>query len=97
MSQLKSYLEETYALYHLPIWITEFSLIKFGSGAPTYPTSAQEAAFLTAASKMLAGLPYVQSYAWYALTGAHNGGNTILFGDGATTPTAVGSAFKAAP
>jgi len=94
---LKSYLQQTYELYHKPIWITEFSLIAFSSGPPSYATPAQEAAFLTAATKMLAGLPYVQRYAWYTLTGTHNGGNTVLFGDGKTTPTAVGKAFKEVP
>jgi hypothetical protein len=63
---------------------------------PAYPTPAQEAAFLTAATKMLAGLPFVQRYAWYTLTGAHDGGTTILFSDGAAQ-TAVGQAFKGAP
>jgi len=97
VDQLKSYLEETYNLYHLPIWITEFSLIRFSSSAPVYPTPTQQAAFLSAATKMLAGLPFVQRYAWYTLTGAHNGGTTILYSDGATAPTAVGTAFKQAP
>lgn len=94
---LKAYLEQTYSLYHLPIWITEFSLIRFGSGRPVYPSPTQEAAFLTAAAKMLAGLPFVQRYAWYTLTGARNGGNTILYSDGTMTPTPVERAFKDAP
>lgn len=96
VNSLKRYLEETYALYHLPIWITELSLIHFTRSTPVYPTPDQQAAFLAAAAKMLAGLPFVQRYAWYTLTGAHNGGTTILYSDG-TTQTAVGRAFKEAP
>lgn len=97
VNELKKYLEQTYDLYHLPIWITEFSLIRFSRSAPVYPTQTQQAAFLTAAAKMLAGLPFVQRYAWYTLAGAHNGGTTILYSDGTTTVTAVGNAFKEAP
>jgi hypothetical protein len=93
VNDFKKYLEQTYSLYHLPIWITEFSLIKFTSSNPIYPTQAQQAAFLTAAAKMLAGLPFVHRYAWYTLAGARNGGTTILYSDG-TSPTAVGKAFK---
>jgi hypothetical protein len=46
---------------------------------------------------MLAGLPFVQRYAWYTLTGKQDGGNTILYTHGPTTPTAVEKAFKKAP
>lgn len=97
VNDLKSYLEETYNLYHLPIWITEFSLINFQGRKPAYATPAQEAAFLTAATKMLARLPFVQRYAWYTLTGTRNGGNTVLYTHGPTTPTAVEKVFKKAP
>jgi hypothetical protein len=98
VSELKSYLEQTYALYHLPIWITEFSLINFSSARPVYPPQAQEAAFLTAATKMLDGLPFIQRYAWYTLTGAQSGGTTILYSDGGNSAaTAVGRAYKEIP
>jgi hypothetical protein len=98
VSNLKAYLQQTYDLYHLPIWITEFSLISFQTGKPVYPTPAQQAAFLTAAAKMLAGLPFVQRYAWYTLAGTHNGGTTVLYSDGASpSQTAVGRAFKEVP
>jgi len=97
VAELKRYLQQTYSLYHLPIWITEFSLINFQHPSPAYATRTQEAAFLTAATKMLAGLPYVQRYAWYTLTGTRNGGNTVLYTGGRTTPTAVENAFRKAP
>jgi hypothetical protein len=97
VSELKNYLEGTYRLYHLPIWITEYSLISFQGSKPAYATANQEAAFLTAATKMLTGLPFVQRYAWYTLTGKQGGGNTILYTQGPTTATAVEKAFKRAP
>jgi len=97
VSELKNYLVETYRLYHLPIWLTEFSLINFQGREPSYATPGQEASFLTAATKMLATLPYVQRYAWYTLTGKKAGGNTILYTRGPSTATAVEKVFKKAP
>ena len=66
VAQLKSYLQATYARYHLPIWLTEFALIRFGATA-TYPSPRGQAAFLTAATAMLRRLAYVQRYSWFAL------------------------------
>jgi hypothetical protein len=96
VNELKRYLAQTYSLYHLPIWVTELSLINFQHARPAYATRAQEATFLTAAAKMLAGRPYVKRYAWYTLTGKQ-GGNTVLYTGGRTTPTAVENAFRRAP
>ena len=72
-------------------------MVKFGSPT-TYPTDAQQSAFLTGAAAMMAGLGYVQRYAWFALpvsTGPSGDGNLGLFGSGpAVTPE--GRAFEAA-
>jgi hypothetical protein len=94
VQQLESYLQAIYDRYHLPIWLTEFALINFGGG-PSYPTDAQQAAFLTAATQMLATLPYMQRYAWFALPVSSGSGTTGLFGSGAVA-TQVGRAFEAA-
>jgi RNA polymerase sigma factor (sigma-70 family) len=94
VQQLESYLQAIYDRYHLPIWLTEFALINFGGG-PSYPTDAQQAAFLTAATQMLATLPYMQRYAWFALPVSSGSGTTGLFGSGAVA-TEVGRAFEAA-
>jgi hypothetical protein len=80
--------------YHLPIWLTEFALTNFG-GTPEFPTQAQQAAFLTAVASMLAGLPYVQRYAWFALPVSSGRGTTGLFGAGAVA-TVVGRAYEEA-
>jgi RNA polymerase sigma factor (sigma-70 family) len=95
VQQLESYLQAIYDAYHLPIWLTEFALTDFAAQGPVYPSQAQQAAFLTAATKMLAGLSYVQRYAWFALPVSTGSGSTGLFGTGAVT-TQVGQAFEAA-
>jgi RNA polymerase sigma factor (sigma-70 family) len=95
VQELESYLQAIYNRYHLPIWVTEFALANFGSATPVFPTLAQQAAFLTAAAKMLDGLPYVQRYAWFALPTSTGSGTTGLF-TASVTPTEVGRAFEAA-
>jgi hypothetical protein len=95
VQELQSYLQAIYDRYHLPIWLTEFALVSF-AGSPALATEAQQAAFLTAATRMLAALPYVQRYAWFALPVSSGSGSTGLFGTGAVV-TAVGRAFEAAP
>jgi RNA polymerase sigma factor (sigma-70 family) len=95
VQELESYLQAIYARYRLPIWVTEFALANYGSATPTFPAQAQEAAFLTAAAKMLDGLTYVQRYAWFALPASAGSGTTGLFGAGAVA-TSVGRAFEAA-
>jgi hypothetical protein len=95
VQQLESYLQAIYNRYHLPIWITEFALTSYAGPTPTFPTEAQQAAFLTAATTMLDGLPYVQRYAWFALPVSTGSGTTGLFNPGPAA-TEVGRAFEAA-
>jgi hypothetical protein len=93
VNELESYLEQTYILWGKPIWLTEFALTNFQAGpTPVYPTAAQQAAFLTAATKMLSTLPYVQRYAWYGLSMY----GTALF-TSTSSATAAGEAFENAP
>jgi RNA polymerase sigma factor (sigma-70 family) len=91
--QLRDYLRKTYERYHKPIWLTEYALINF-TGTPKYPSASQQASFVTASTAMLAGLSYVERYAWFALP-ATNGSGTGLYVD-ARTPTAAGVAYRAA-
>jgi RNA polymerase sigma factor (sigma-70 family) len=95
VSQLKSYLDAVYARYHKPIWLTEFALTDFSNGV-RYPTASQQAAFVTAATKMLAGLPYLQRYAWFGLEADSTKPSTALF-DMSGVANASGKAFMAAP
>jgi RNA polymerase sigma factor (sigma-70 family) len=93
VSQLESYVQAVYERYHKPIWLTEFGLANFGTGQ--FPTETGQAAFVTAAVKMLDSLPYVQRYAWFALPANSTDGSLGLFtSSGAATGT--GSAFEAA-
>jgi hypothetical protein len=95
VQELESYLQAIYARYHLPIWVTEFALTNFSGGTATFPTEAQQAAFLTAATKMIDGLSYVQRYAWFALPTSSGSGTTGLFDPGPSV-TPVGRAFESA-
>ena len=95
VSEFESYLEAIYARYHLPIWVTEFALTSYSGGTASFPTEAQQAAFLTAATNMLDGLSYVQRYAWFALPTSAGSGTTGLFNPGPSV-TQVGQAFEAA-
>lgn len=95
VSQLRTYLVAVHDRYpKLPIWLTEYSLINFGSG-PRYPTGAQQASFVAASVSMLDGLRYVARFAWFALPTAGKE-STGLFAPGAV-PTAAGKAFSKAP
>jgi hypothetical protein len=95
VSELQQYLQAIYDRYHLPIWVTEFALTNYSGATPTFPTQSQQAAFLTAAASMLAGLSFVQRYAWFALPVSTGSGTTGLFSSGAVV-TPVGRAFEAA-
>ncbi|GIG86055.1 sigma-70 family RNA polymerase sigma factor [Plantactinospora endophytica] len=93
VNQLKQYLQAVYQRYKLPIWLTEFALIDFSNGT-RFPSEQQQAAFLTAATKMLGGLSFLHRYAWFGLP-ATDKDRTGLFRSG-SQPTAVGRAFQAA-
>lgn len=92
VSQLKSYLQAIYALYGLPLWLTEFALVNWSTN--TYPTESQQASFATAATSMLETLSYVQRYAWFALPVNQSYGNTGLYNSGPVA-TPVGLAYQA--
>lgn len=94
-SQLKSYIQAVYDRYHLPIWLTEYALIKFTGGGSVYPTDTQQAAFVTSSTAMLQSLSYVERYAWFALPTPEGKQGTGLYKNG-TTPTAAGRAYRAA-
>jgi hypothetical protein len=92
VQQLKAYVQATHARYHLPIWLTEFALIRFGA-TTTFPSARLQAAFLTAATSMLQKLAYVQRYAWFALPATSGDGTAGLFRSGAVA-TPAGLAFE---
>jgi Glycosyl hydrolase catalytic core len=91
---LKSYLQAVWNRYHKPIWLTEYALINFSNGTH-YPSETEQAAFVTASTKMLDNLSFLQRYAWFALPAADDGPSTGLFTSGPKV-TDVGKAFEAA-
>jgi hypothetical protein len=91
--QLESYLRAIHARYHLPIWLTEFALIRFGA-TTAFPSPRQQADFVTAATTMLQRLRFVQRYAWFALPATAGDGTAGLFRPGAVA-TRAGRAFEA--
>lgn len=94
VSQLKSYLQAVHDRYHKPIWLTEYALIDFSHGT-RFPTAQQQASFVTASTSMLAGLPYLQRYAWFGLPASDTAPSSGLFRSGAVA-TEAGRAFRAA-
>ncbi|MFK0192067.1 sigma-70 family RNA polymerase sigma factor [Kitasatospora sp. NPDC090308] len=94
VQQLTSYLEAVHQRYHKPIWLTEYALIDFSQGT-RFPTADQQAAFVTASTKALDALPYLQRYAWFGLGADPAKPSSGLFTDG-TTATAAGRAYQAA-
>jgi hypothetical protein len=95
VNQLRGYLQATYDRYQLPIWLTEYALIRWDGGGATFPTDAEQAAFATASTAMLEGLAFVERYAWFSLPTPDDGSQgTGLYRD-AATPTAAGAAYRA--
>ncbi|MFF7334660.1 sigma-70 family RNA polymerase sigma factor [Streptomyces sp. NPDC008150] len=94
VDQLTSYVKAVYARYRKPIWLTEYALIDFSNGT-SFPSPSQQAAFVTASTKALDALPYLQRYAWFGLGADPSAPSSGLYTNG-TTPTEAGTAFRAA-
>lgn len=88
----KAFLDQVYAKYQLPIWVTEWSLADWNNTGRF--TAAQQEAFFVAGSQMLDDLPFVERQAWFSaysgLDGLHL--NTGLL-DAADALTALGKTF----
>jgi hypothetical protein len=95
VAQLKSYLESVHTRYNLPVWLTEYAIIRFAPRGPIYPTGLQQAAFVTASVQMLDSLAFVGRYAWFALAAPSSGPSSGLYAPGPRA-TAAGLAFARA-
>jgi RNA polymerase sigma factor (sigma-70 family) len=93
VGHLRGYLEAVHERYGLPIWLTEFALIRF-EGGTSYPSDAQQSAFVTGATRMLGSLSFVERYAWFGLPSTGDSGTGLYRADG--TLTAAGRAYRAA-
>ncbi|MEV0719838.1 sigma-70 family RNA polymerase sigma factor [Asanoa sp. NPDC050611] len=94
VGQLKGYIQQVYAKYKLPIWLTEFALIRFDGSGAHYPTDAQQVAFINGATDMLQGLSYVERYSWFGLPSTSDSHTGLYKESGALTP--MGTAYRAA-
>jgi Glycosyl hydrolase catalytic core len=97
LKQLKNFLQAVHQKFQLPIWLTEYSLIRW-SNTPTYPSWEQQVRFASRSIDMLETLPFVERYAWFSLPPwtKHGGDRTSLYyQDGDLTP--VGVAYQKGP
>ncbi len=94
VGQLRGYLQQVYAKYKLPIWLTEFALTRWDSAGAHYPTDAQQVAFINGATQMLHGLSYVERYAWFGLPAEAESKTGLYRASGSLT--AAGQAYRAA-
>ena len=82
-NRFKTYLQNVYNLYGLPIWITEFN-------ANINRTNATNYGFMQLALPYLETLDYVERYAWYQ----PNSGVADYFDTSGTTLTNIGVLYK---
>lgn len=91
VNRLKNFLQAVHHKFQLPIWLTEYSLIRW-SNPPTYPSWEQQAKFASKSIEMLETLPFVERYAWYSLHPWMKDGsdrNSLYYQDGELTPAGV--------
>ena len=91
VNRLKSFLQAVHHKFQLPIWLTEYSLIRW-SNPPIYPSWEQQAKFASKSIEMLETLPFLERYAWFSLPPwtKDNSDTTSLYSqDGDLTPAGV--------
>ncbi|MEU9338162.1 glycosyl hydrolase [Streptomyces sp. NPDC048290] len=90
VNHLRDYLQKVSDRYGKPVWLTEYGLIDWSSGAARYPNAEEQAAFVRSSTEMLDGLDFVERYAWFTLstqtspTGLYDG----------TVPNVSGQAYR---
>ncbi|MET8150725.1 sigma-70 family RNA polymerase sigma factor [Actinoplanes sp. NPDC049668] len=94
VAQFLGYVDAVHARYRLPIWVTEYGLINF-TGAPKYPTGAQQARFIKGTTAAMQRRSFVERYAWFGLPAVGDSVDFGLYSD-ASTPTEAGRAYRAA-
>ncbi|KAJ3100729.1 hypothetical protein HK100_004663 [Physocladia obscura] len=95
-SALLQLVDEVYALYDLPIWLTEFCPADWSASAsnPTKFTAADSLAFMTEVIPALYQRSYVERFAWfsYAITDPQLGFSSLFNSDG--TLTSLGTLYQ---
>ena len=95
VEDMRAYLEGVHAKYKRPIWVTEWSLVKWGPNQINnkYATSEAQAKFAKYAAQMMDKLPYVERYAYFSLIKYEPPATSYLYDShGAITP--VGRAYR---
>jgi hypothetical protein len=93
--QLRSYLASVHRRYGLPVWLTEYSLVSWTAhGTAAYPRPGVQARFITRSTRMLDRLPWLERYAWFALSAPATGSSTGLYRPDRHA-TAAGRAYRA--
>jgi hypothetical protein len=99
-AELQAFLQGVHDKFDLPVWLTEYALVRWTVPA-TYGTREQQAAFAAASVDMLEKLPFVERYAWFALPPAASAPSldpkeTVSLYDAVGAATLVGAAYRAA-
>ena len=97
VNRLKKFLRAVHRKFKLPIWLTEYSLIRW-TDPPTYPSWEQQAEFASKSLEMLETLPFVERYAWFSLPPWNKDGSdrTSLY-DEKGNLTLAGIAYQKGP
>jgi len=97
VNRLKNFLLAVHHKFGLPIWLTEYSLIRW-SDPPTYPSWEQQAKFASQSIRVLETLSFVERYAWFSLPPWMKDGSdrtSLYYEDGDLTP--AGIAYQKGP
>lgn len=95
LDDLRNYLLKIYEKYKKPIWLTEFSLIKWNSYTTgDFPSEEMQCQYARKVQEMLNELPFVERYAWFSASSYNSGEyeNTFLFTQDGTL-TNIGKAY----
>lgn len=92
LANLRKELQYVHDKYGLPIWVTEYGMANWGDN--TQPDDDTAAKFATASAEMMAKMPFIERYAWYAAI-PNQKSFSLTNADG--TLTKVGEAWRHAP
>jgi hypothetical protein len=96
VNALKNFLEAVYRKFRLPIWLTEYSLIRW-TDPPVFPSWDRQAEFAAKSVEMLETLPFVERYAWYSLPpGTKDANDSTALYDENGDRTPVGISYRKA-
>ncbi|WP_134325322.1 glycosyl hydrolase [Cumulibacter soli] len=94
VASLKSYLEAVHARFGRPIWLVEVGAVLWGQSGSQAADPAVQAQFLVEVEAMLAGLSYVERWAWFSLSPLAGADDAPLY-DANNVVTTVGEEFRA--